>query len=135
MRLGDSMNSIQGAVHARYTDEDLRWSPRENAAAGKAFDLALHREFAAVIAETKSRAAAIEQVSDVRDLEWYLTKRRRQIDRQFDYRYSVLIQVFGDLLHKGKLAEAHLSGLGEDKLASIRSYAPFLASPMLGNRG
>jgi hypothetical protein len=46
-----------------------------------------------------------------------------------------LIQVFGDLLHKGELAEADLSDLGEDKLASIRSYAAFLASPMPGNRG
>lgn len=71
-----------------------------------------------------------DQVSEVWDLEQFLTKRRSQIDRQFDYRYSVLIQVFGDLLHRGNLHEQELQGLSDDKIAAIRRYASFLASPV-----
>jgi hypothetical protein len=75
--------------HAPYTDmRNLKWSPAEKALARKAFDLALHRELDAVIRETKDRAAKIMQPSQLWDLEHYLTQRRKQIDRQFDFRYS-----------------------------------------------
>jgi hypothetical protein len=61
------------------------------------------------------------------DLEHYLTKRRKEIDRKYDYRYSQLTQVFGRLLHEKRLREGELRGLREDKLKSIRSFAKFLA--------
>lgn len=73
--------------------------------------------------EAKKRAEKVRQPSDLWDLERYLTARRTQIDRQFDYRYSVLIFVFGDLIRRGRLNEQELQGLGEEKLASIRRYA------------
>lgn len=44
-----------------------------------------------------------------------------------DYRYSQLTDVFGRLLHDGRLTEEELRGLREDKLKSIRSLAHFLA--------
>ena len=74
----------------------------------------------------------LKQPSDLWNLEHYLTECRKRIDRKFDYRYSVLIQVFGELLHRGRLSEGDLRGLSQDKLDAIRSYAAFLASPMLG---
>jgi hypothetical protein len=58
-------------------------------------------------------------------LEHYLTERRKEIDRNYDYRYSRLTQVFGRLLHEGRLREDELRGLREDKLKSIRSFAKF----------
>ncbi|HXY25944.1 MAG TPA: hypothetical protein VEI73_14910 [Candidatus Acidoferrum sp.] len=105
------------------TMRDLKWSPAEKVVARKAFDLALYRELESVMAEARKRAQKIQQPSDLWDLEHYLTQRRTQIDRQFDYRYSVLIFVFGDLLRRGRLSEQELQGLSEDKLASIRRYA------------
>jgi hypothetical protein len=60
-------------------------------------------------------------------LEHYLTQRRKEIDRKYDYRYSQLTQVFGRLLYEKRLREEELRGLGEDKLKPIRSFAKFLA--------
>jgi hypothetical protein len=57
----------------------------------------------------------------------YLTQRRKEIDRKYDYRYSQLTQVFGRLLYEKRLREEELRGLGEDKLKPIRSFGKFLA--------
>ena len=108
-------------TQAPYTEmRDLKWSPAEKAIARKAFDLALRRELDAVISEAKDRAARIKQPSELWDLEGYLTQRRKDIDRLYDYRYSVLPLVFGSLISEGRLTEQDLHGLGEDKLEFIR---------------
>jgi hypothetical protein len=60
-------------------------------------------------------------------LEHYLTERRKEINRKYDYRYSQLTHVFGKLLYEKRLREDELCGLREDKLNSIRSVASFLA--------
>jgi len=105
----------------------LKWSQTEKRIARKAFERALDREFQAVIRTAKEMAGKIEQLADLWDLESYLTQSRKAIDRKYDYRYSVLTDVFGKLVREGRLSEEELAGLGEDKLKSIRSYAKFLA--------
>ena len=60
-------------------------------------------------------------------MEHYLTQRRKEIDRKYDYRYSELTHVFGRLLRESRLGEEELRGLREDKLKAIRSFAKFLA--------
>src|SRR6267143_2586298 len=102
---------------------DLSWSHAEKTIARKAFKRALEREFEAVIREAKGMAAKIKQPSDLWDLEAYLTHSRKEIDRRYDYRYSVLTLVFGNLVREGRLSEEELYGLAEAKLAHIRSYA------------
>jgi hypothetical protein len=102
---------------------DLKWSPAEKAIARKVYESALQQELAAVIRETKDMAAKVKQVSDVWDLEHYLTRRRQEIDRQYDYRYSVLPEVFGNLIRKDRIREEDLHGLRDDKLEYIRAYA------------
>jgi len=102
---------------------NLRWSPAEKAIARKAFDLVLQREFSAVIDEARKMMANVKQVSALWELEQYLTERRKDIDRRYDYRYSVLPVVFGNLISEGRLSERELHGLGEDKLQCIRKYA------------
>ena len=104
------------------------WSRAEKAIARTAFDAALGRELHVVIQETKRMASQIRQSSDLWELEHYLTQRRKEIDRKYDYRYSRLTQVFGRLLYEGRVSEDDLSGLHEDKLKSIRSLAEFLAT-------
>src|ERR1700693_3682908 len=110
-----------------YQDEPI-WSRSEKVIARAAFDAALGRELHEVIQEAKKMASQIEQPSDLWDLEHYLTQRRKEIDRKYDYRYSQLTQVFGRLLYEKRLREEEeLRGLREDKLKSIRSFAKFLA--------
>jgi hypothetical protein len=102
---------------------ELKWSPGEKAAARKAYDLALKRDLEAVVREAKERAAKLKTPSELWDLEDWLTKRRLEIDRLYDYRYSVLPLVFAALLRRGLLSEAELSGIGSDKLDRIRLAA------------
>jgi hypothetical protein len=104
---------------------NLDWSPAEKAVARKAFNQALHSELEGVMVEAKKRAERIQQPSDLWDLERYLTERRTQTDRQFDYRYSLLISLFGNLIQRAKLNVSELQGLSEDKLDAIRRYASF----------
>src|SRR6266849_3382140 len=70
-----------------YQNEPV-WSRSEKAIARKAFDAALGRELHEVIQKAKQRANEIQQSSDLWDLEHYLTQRRKEIDRKYDYRYS-----------------------------------------------
>ena len=108
----------------RYTPlHDLKWSAAEKVIARKAFDRALKQELDAVIQETKSKAAKVQQPADVWKLERYLTERRNQIDCEYDYRYSVLPFVFGALIRKGRLSEEDVQGLREDKMHYIRKFA------------
>jgi hypothetical protein len=58
-------------------------------------------------------------------LEGYLREKRTGIDRKYDYRYSQLIVVFGHLLREGRIQEAQLAGLSEEKLVEIRRIATF----------
>jgi hypothetical protein len=109
-----------------YQNEPI-WSRSEKTIARKAFDAALGRELHEVIQEAKKMASQIQQPSDLWDLEHYLTERRKEIDRVYDYRYSRLTHVFGKLLYEKRLREEELRGLREDKLNSIRSVANFLA--------
>jgi hypothetical protein len=110
--------------HDPYTDmRDLKWTPAEKAIARNAFDLALQRELDALIQETKEKVARIKQPSDLWELERYLTQRRKDIDRLYDYRYSVLPVVFGNLIRDGRLTAQDLHGLAEDKLGLIHWQA------------
>ena len=100
---------------------DPTWSRSERVIARTAFDAALGRELHEVIQEAKKMASQIQQSSDLWDLEHYLTQRRKEIDRKYDYRYSQLMHVFGRLLYEKRFREEELRGLLEDKLKPIRS--------------
>ena len=99
---------------------DFKWSRPEKLIARRAFDLALEREFASLTHEAKQRASRIHSRDDLWDLESWLTDRRKDIDRTYDFRYSVLPIVFARLLTKGFLMEDDLAGLGQEKIELIR---------------
>src|SRR6266568_4868825 len=109
-----------------YQNEPI-WSRSEKTIARTAFDAALGTELHEVIQQAKKMASKIQQSSDLWDLEHYLTQRRKEIDRKYDYRYSRLTHVFGRLLYERRVSEEDLRGLREDKLKSIRSFAKFLS--------
>src|ERR1700686_4281377 len=100
------------AIQDRYPyQNEPTWSKSEKAIARTAFDAALGRELHEVIQEAKRMANGIQTSSALWDLEQYLTERRKQIDRKYDYRYSQLTLVFGRLLYENRLGEEDLRGL------------------------
>ena len=109
-----------------YQNEPI-WSRSEKTVARTAFDAALKRELQEVMQEAKRMANQINEPAHLWDLEYYLTQRRKEIDRKYDYRYSQLTQVFGRLLYERRLREEEPRGLREDKLKPILSFAKFLA--------
>ena len=119
------MNSQSVSQHRYPHENEPAWSKSEKAIAHKAFDAALERELQEVIREAKQKAGQIKQPADLWDLEHYLTQRRKEIDRKYDYRYSQLDLVFGILLPEKWIGEEDLRGLKEDKLRAIRSFAKF----------
>jgi Photoprotection regulator fluorescence recovery protein len=122
------MNTSSASQDSYPYQNELIWSKAEKIVARTAFDAALSRELHEVIQKTKQMANAIQESADLWELEHYLTRRRKEIDRKYDYRYSQLTQVFGRLLYEKRLREEELRGLREDKLKLIRSLANFLAS-------
>src|SRR6202047_5206839 len=90
-----------------YQNEPI-WSRSEKVIARTAFDAALGRELHEVTQEAKKMAGQIKQSSDLWDLEHYLTQRRKEINRKYDYRYSQLTHVFGKLLQERRLGEEEL---------------------------
>lgn len=102
---------------------DVKWSESEKKLARRVFEAGLAAELAEVMAELKARAAAAAAPDDLWDIEDYLHRTRREIDQKYDYRYSQLSFVFGRLLREGRIQEADLAGLSEDKLSSIRRIA------------
>ena len=121
------MTSPSATQHAYPYQNEPTWSKSEKTIARTTFDAALGWELHEVIQKAKQMANEIQQSSDLWDLEHYLTERRKEIDRKYDYRYSRLTQVFGRLLYERRITEEDLRGLGEDKQKSIRSVAEFLA--------
>src|ERR1700757_438973 len=103
------------------------WSKSEKAIARTAYDAALKRELQDVMRKTKQMANQIKEPADVWELEHYLTERRKEIDRKYDFRVSRLTRVFGTLLYDGRVIEEELHGLREDKIEAIRSCAKVLS--------
>ena len=98
---------------------DLKWSHAEKVIARQAFNLALRNELQTTMNEAKDRAAKISDPAELWELEDWLTERRQDINRRYDYRYSVLPMVFAHLLWDGRLREDDLKGLRQEKLELI----------------
>jgi hypothetical protein len=104
---------------------DYKWSNVEKAVCRKAFDTALQAELASTISEFRAMAAVTTTPDAMWTIEEFLTEKRQEIDRKYDYRYSQLIRVFGRLLREGRITEDQLHGLADEKLAQIRQIASF----------
>ena len=120
------MTSTSATPNRYHYQNEPIWSRSEKTIARKAFDAALSRELHEVIQEAKKMAGQIQQSSDLWDLEHYLTERRKEIDRKYDFRGSRLTEVLGRLLYENRLGEEDRRGLREQKMKSIRYFAKFL---------
>jgi len=63
----------------------LNWSNSEKVVASTAFDGGLKRELHEGMQQARRMASQISEPSDLWELEHYLTKRRKEIDRKYDY--------------------------------------------------
>ncbi len=99
------------------------WSKKEKGIARRAFDAAYERECLAIGEEVRKSMAGAHDPDGLWRVHDFLTKKRREIDRKYDYRYSVLTGVFGVLVREGRLTLADLAGLSEQKIAEIARIA------------
>jgi hypothetical protein len=105
----------------------MEWSKPEKEIAHRAFDAAYKRECMAIAHNVRKMAAGINGPSDLWKIHDYLTVKRKEIDRKYDYRYSVLLSVFARLMCEGWIQEKDLEGLSDDKMKEIRRIADFFA--------
>lgn len=103
----------------------FNWSDSEKKLARRVFEAALAAELAEVVADFKARAASAAEPDDLWAIEEHLRRKRLEIDRKYDYRYSQLILVFGQLLRESRIEEAQLVGLAEEKLGENRRVASY----------
>jgi hypothetical protein len=68
------------------------------------------------------KVASIKKDKDIWELHNYLSERREQVDSKYDYRYSVLLNVFAALIMEGFLFEDDLEGLSDEKIAIIDKF-------------
>jgi hypothetical protein len=74
---------------------DLKWSGKEKKVAREAFDKAYKREMQHIQREVSKRVKSFRENAEVWKLHDYLSEVRREVNRKYDYRYSMLILVFG----------------------------------------
>ncbi len=106
---------------------DFSWSSSEKEVARRVFERALEDELQELVREVKEKAAKLETAEEAWNLESWLSERRREINRKYDYRYSVLPIVFGTLLAQRRIRESDLEGLGPEKIRASRSLAEIMA--------
>ncbi|MBP0001387.1 MAG: hypothetical protein J7641_20755 [Cyanobacteria bacterium SID2] len=102
---------------------EVNWSEGEKQAAREVFKRAYEREIDGLIQEVRQKVSEINEVDEVWKLHDFLSAKRHEIDGKYDYRYSVLIFVFAQLLKEGWLNLAELQFLEPDKLAKINALA------------
>jgi hypothetical protein len=118
----------QSVTQDRYPyQNEPTWSNSEKVIARTAFDTALQRELQEVMQDAKQMANQIKKSADMWELERYLTQRRKDIDRKYDFRSSRLTHVLARLLSERRVSDEELRGLREDKMKAIRSCAKLLS--------
>ena len=101
---------------------ETTWSEAEKKIARKAFDRAFERQCGTITEEAKRMLATSSPPHGIWQVHDYLSRERRKVDQTYDYRYSVLISVFANLLRQGWLKRADLAGLRPDKIELIESW-------------
>lgn len=108
-------------------NDPLHWTKSEKQTARRIFDKALDAHCAAITAEVKRMIANLTHPSEIWRIHDYLSEHRRDVDRTYDYRYSMLPMVFARLLSEGRLREADLADFDQKKIDSIKDLAAFMS--------
>jgi len=105
---------------------EMEWSKKEKEIARRVFSNAYERECVSIALDVRKMAEEINKPSDLWMIHDYLTKKRKEIDNKYDYRYSVLLSLFARLLCEGWIKEEDLTDLSEEKLKEIRRIVEFI---------
>lgn len=100
-----------------------KWSKNEKSIARAAFDKAYEKECHQIIGKLREKSLKLSDPEDIWEFHDYLSEIRKEIDKKYDYRYSVLIMVFSILLKQQWLKIDDLEGLSADKIEKIKSLA------------
>ncbi|MEK6582158.1 MAG: hypothetical protein AABZ25_07200, partial [Nitrospirota bacterium] len=90
--------------------EQYKWTQAEKVIARRVFDRAYKRECTNILKKVKEMLSKMENPKEIWKIEEYLNKERMKIERKYDYRYSVLIIVFGQLIRDGLIEKSDLQG-------------------------
>lgn len=102
---------------------EAKWSQAERKIARKAYQAAFLRQCTIITERAKRMLASSSPPDGVWRLHDYLSRERRKVDMKYDYRYSVLISVFAQLLREGWLKKDDLAGLDAEKIEQIEYWA------------
>ncbi len=102
---------------------EVKWTHAEKKIARQAYDAAFLRQCTAVTEKAKRMFDSSSPPNGIWRLHDYLSRERRKVDLKYDYRYSVLISVFAQLLNEGWLKKEDLDGLDADKIDQIEYWA------------
>ena len=105
--------------------EEFNWSQSEKKIAKEAFDKAYQNEMIEIKNELIKKLNGLKDLQEIWRIHDYLSHRRKEVDKKYDYRYSVLIILFGRLYYEGYLKEKDLEGLSQEKIERIKSIANF----------
>jgi uncharacterized protein (DUF3084 family) len=103
--------------------QDINWSAKEKQVARKVFEGAASIEEKELLEHFKQRAASLQNMQDLSNLQREIQDAEREYQRKYDFRYAQLIVVFGRLLREGRISVETLSGLNDEKLSLIRRIA------------
>ncbi len=104
---------------------DIIWNNEEKTIARLAYEKAYQKEMAQLLKEFQQKTAELTAPEDIWEVYDFLSYRRKEINRKYDYRYSVLLRVFGQLLAEGLVQETDLTGLSNEKIGAILNFSSF----------
>ena len=99
------------------------WSNTEKILARQAYDRAYERECTKIFDKVQEMLSYIEDPKEIWKVDDYLMKKRREMDAKYDYKYSMLIIIFGKLMKEGLIVDSDINDLSRDKIDSIKRIA------------
>lgn len=103
----------------RYFD----WSNTEKILAREAYDRAYERECNKILEKVRGMLYSMEDPKEIWKIYDYLRKNRRDMDSKYDYRYLILIIVFGKLMREGLILDSDIDKFSQDKIDAIKRIA------------
>ena len=103
----------------RYFD----WSNTEKILAREAYDRAYERECNKILEKVRGMLYSMEDPKEIWKIHDYLRKNRRDMDSKYDYRYLILIIVFGKLMREGLILDSDIDKFSQDKIDAIKRIA------------
>jgi hypothetical protein len=103
--------------------DDIKWTKKEKSIARKAFDKAFEKECLSITDNIKNMINEVSCPEDLWKIRDYLSKTLRNIEKKYDFRYSILILVLAQLIRDEWIEENDLIGLDEYKISKIVDLA------------